>query len=314
MAIQSNKIDRLKSQLLTSGLSQKDSPLYQVINQLIDATKELIDEFNNIDNSSNVTNISGSSSVSGPPGMMGLPGMAGSIGPPGASGDTGPQGPITLGPMGMNGLDGLQGMSIPGNQGVQGIQGIDGPQGPITQGPMGLNGRDGLMGMSIPGPLGPTGPTGSNAPLVLLAKTAPQTINAGAGVFVDITDLTFPVLNGFTYSFKFHIVWQSAATGTGWKTSVNCPTGTLNFFTTLQTVANSATVGVSTWLHKHSVTRDDLTTLTSTITAGVDLVVIVEGRYLCTADGTFAVRFANELAANTDIVVQEGSWGMYWQQ
>jgi hypothetical protein len=30
------------------------------------------------------------------------------------------------------------------------------------------------------------------------------------------------------------------------------------------------------------------------------------------ANGTFAARFANELAANTDIVVQKGSWGMWF--
>jgi len=34
-------LDRLKANLLTSGLQNKDSALYQVINQLIDATKQL---------------------------------------------------------------------------------------------------------------------------------------------------------------------------------------------------------------------------------------------------------------------------------
>lgn len=37
-------VDRLKSQLLTSGLQQKDQPLYQVINQLIGFVRQLIDE------------------------------------------------------------------------------------------------------------------------------------------------------------------------------------------------------------------------------------------------------------------------------
>lgn len=34
-------LDRLKANLLTSGLQNKDSALYQVINQLIDATKQV---------------------------------------------------------------------------------------------------------------------------------------------------------------------------------------------------------------------------------------------------------------------------------
>lgn len=146
-------------------------------------------------------------------------------------------------------------------------------------------------------------------PITCLKKTATQTINGGAGVFVDITELTFPVVNGTVYAFKFYIVFRSAATTTGYKVSVNCPAGTLDFFVTHQTVANSSTVGVATWLQRHSFTRDDMTALITSIAANEDLVVMIEGRYICTADGTFAPRFANELVANTDLVVQIGSWG-----
>jgi hypothetical protein len=149
-------------------------------------------------------------------------------------------------------------------------------------------------------------------PLRTLMTTTNQTINEGAGTYVDITGLTFPVTSGNNYAFKFYIVFRSAATTTGYKVSVNCPTGTLDFFCTHQTIANSATVGVATWLQRHSVTRDDMTTLTATITANVDLVVMIEGRYLCTENGTFAARFANELAANTDITVRTGSYGYYF--
>lgn len=34
------QLDRLKAQLLTSGISQKNQPLFQVINQLIDAVRQ----------------------------------------------------------------------------------------------------------------------------------------------------------------------------------------------------------------------------------------------------------------------------------
>lgn len=40
-------VDRLQSQLLTTGLSQKDQPLYQVISQLIGYVRQLIDETQN---------------------------------------------------------------------------------------------------------------------------------------------------------------------------------------------------------------------------------------------------------------------------
>lgn len=245
----------------------------------------------------------------------------------------------------LDGIDGEDAPVIPGIQGAQGAQGIQGlagqqglliyepeePEFPLiipgpkgdtgAQGPAGSGGSGGLAvlildaeqpedPLVIPGPAGATGPAGSG--FNLLRTTGNQTINAGAGVFTDITGLTFPVVNGTRYAFKFYIVFQSAATATGWKASVNCPAGTLDFFMTYQTVANSATAGVATWLQKHSFTRDDMTLLTTTVTQNEDLVVIIEGRYLCTADGTFAARFANELAANTNITVREGSWGFWF--
>ena len=36
------KLDRLKSQLLVSGLQQKDNPLFQVVNQLINSVEQSI--------------------------------------------------------------------------------------------------------------------------------------------------------------------------------------------------------------------------------------------------------------------------------
>ena len=154
-------------------------------------------------------------------------------------------------------------------------------------------------------------PPGGGGPQTL-KTTANQTINAGAGVYVDVTGLTFAVVSGTDYAFDFYIVFRAAATTTGHKVSVNCPAGTLDFFCTNQTIANASTAGVATWLQRHSVTRDDMTLLTATITAGVDLVVMIKGRYMCTANGTFAIRFANELASNTGLVVQKGSWGVYF--
>ena len=143
-----------------------------------------------------------------------------------------------------------------------------------------------------------------------LRKTADQTINGGAGVFVDITGLTFSVVSGVDYAFDFYITFRSAATTTGWKAGVNCPAGTLDFWAGSDVIANGA-AGVATHTERHNVTRDDMTLLTATITQAVDLNVRIRGRYLCTANGTFAARFANELA-NTDIVVQKGSWGMWF--
>lgn len=253
----------------------------------------------------------GATGAIGPPGLQGEQGEPGDIfivpGPIGPTGSAGSQG--IQGPIGLDGLEGEQGeMGFPGpsgatgatgSAGIQGIQGIVGPWGTDAEEPM-----EPLM---VPGPRGATGPTSLN----ILRTTATQTINAGAATYTDVTSLTFPVTNGVSYAFYFYIVFQSAQLTTGWKASVNCPAGTLDFHHLNQIIANAA-AGAATWTERHSVTRDDMTLLTSTITAGVDLINIIQGRYLCTANGTFAVRFANELVANTDIVIQIGSWGYYF--
>ena len=144
-----------------------------------------------------------------------------------------------------------------------------------------------------------------------LKKTANQTINGTA--FQNITDLTFAVAINTDYAFKFYIVFRSAATTTGFRFAINGPTEAVcDYFMTYQTIANSTTVGVATWLQGHWIVYDTMTALTTTITLGVDLVCIIEGRIKVGAtSGTLAARVASELA-NNDLVVQKGSWGMYF--
>jgi len=74
------KLERLKSQLLITGLQNKDNPLFQVINQLIGAVKQLQDAFlaQIAAISSSISNISNVSIIgSGPPGMDGVDGIDG---------------------------------------------------------------------------------------------------------------------------------------------------------------------------------------------------------------------------------------------
>ena len=95
------QLDRLKAQLLTSGLQEKNQPLFQVINQLIDTMRQGINQLQ-----TSITNItpsggSGSSTIiSNAAGMMpidfgqdGNDGLMGMPGPQGLRGLTGPQGP-----------------------------------------------------------------------------------------------------------------------------------------------------------------------------------------------------------------------------
>ncbi len=145
----------------------------------------------------------------------------------------------------------------------------------------------------------------------MLKKTDDQIINGTA--FQNITDLTFAVAINTDYAFKFYIVFRSATTTTGFRFAINGPAGAVcDYFMTYQTVANSTTVGLATWLQGHWVVYDTMTALLTAIAAGVDLVCVIEGQIKVGAtSGTLAARVASELA-NNDLEVQKGSWGLYF--
>ena len=152
---------------------------------------------------------------------------------------------------------------------------------------------------------------GGGGGISMLKKTTDQTINGTA--FQNIIDLTFAVSANTDYAFKFHIVFRSATTTTGFRFAINGPAGAVcEYFMTYQTIANSTTAGVATWLQGHWIVYDTMTALTATITLGVDLICMIEGRIKVGATaGTLAARVASELA-NNDLVVQKGSWGFYF--
>jgi len=133
-------LSRLKSNLLVSGLQQKDPVLYQVINQLIGQIEALGILINNLNLSNNQTLniiINQLAGLGSSPSVMdGQEGDIGPQGPQGIQGLIGPQGFVIPGIDGDNGLDGI---SIPGQQGLQGIIGL--------QGPPGIDGEDGRDGI-----------------------------------------------------------------------------------------------------------------------------------------------------------------------
>lgn len=152
---------------------------------------------------------------------------------------------------------------------------------------------------------------GGGGGITTLRTTANQTINGTA--FQNITGLTFAVSPNTDYAFHFRIVFQSAATTTGFRFGVNGPTGATGEYTLrYQTVANSTTAGVATYLDQHNTGYDQMTALTSTITAAVDLYAQIEGRInVGSTSGTFAARVASE-SANNDLTVRKGSWGFFF--
>lgn len=180
-------LDRLKSQLLSSGLQQENFALFQVINQLIDVLRDEIATTQaalgsgspvippppiplplatfltkNIEpglpNSRQVIAGSGIQFNDSPGNRRvissaipfvidGFDGEEGPIGPRGLTGDIG-----LIGPSGIPGLDGMD-----GDIGAKGIPGIQGPIGLTGLSIPGIDGIDGLDGEDGVGIVGPQG-------------------------------------------------------------------------------------------------------------------------------------------------------------
>lgn len=123
-------LDRLKSQLLTSGLQQKDQPLYQVINQLIEFVRQSINE-----NQAAIDAITGGgalptqSFVTTENELAGLPFSRRIVAGAGIGFNNDGQRLVISGavPWGFDGEDGE-----PGFPGVIGPRGLTGPIGPPT--------------------------------------------------------------------------------------------------------------------------------------------------------------------------------------
>lgn len=228
MAITVDSLVRLKSQLLTSGLQDKNQALFQVINSLIDGVIQGFGQVNTqvvpapgptgianqtfitagidtatLPNSRQLVAGEGIQLNPAPNGRL-LISAAIPLGGDGGEGDggdgpPGPQGPAGVagapGPAGLNavafayGYDGEDGEDgMPGLNGPQGFTGAQGAVGP--SGIMGLIGEDGDKGEDsfIPGPTGATGATGASGSASLTDFTKDLGAARVSGTF-DITGL-----------------------------------------------------------------------------------------------------------------------------
>lgn len=142
----------------------------------------------------------------------------------------------------------------------------------------------------------------------LVRKTANQTINGNA--YQDITDLSFSISANTTYYFDFIIIFQSAATTTGFGFSINGPTSptVIDYVVDYQTTAN-ATGGTDVFSQRHDTAYDAMAATASTVSASVNLRARVYGIIRPSAAGTLAARVRSELA-NNNLSVRAESIGI----
>lgn len=125
-------LDRLKSQLLTSGIQQENSALFQVINQLIDYLRQTIDATNQALSGSGGGGLSGASYLTKNLEVATLPGSKQMIAGSGIQfNDAGNRRVISAAiPFVIDGEQGEEGVpGPPGRIGIDGLPGVAGPPG-----------------------------------------------------------------------------------------------------------------------------------------------------------------------------------------
>lgn len=144
-------------------------------------------------------------------------------------------------------------------------------------------------------------------------RVSNDVINATVS-FADITGLTCPVQNGKHYNFEAHLYHIENAATTGALFGINGPTMTNMTLQEIGVVIPSVTAS-SMQSNLGAVTARDTAAVAATASATTPGVVtaILTGWINPSADGTFAVRFASEVAVAAGITVKQGSWLQLWE-
>lgn len=130
--------------------------------------------------------------------------------------------------------------------------------------------------------------------------------DASANTIADVTGLSFPVVAGNTYWFRFVIAYTAAATTTGSRWSINGPaTPTLlNYYSTY-------TLAATTQTQNHA-TAYDMPAASNASSLAAGNIARIEGIITPSGNGDVIARFASEISSSA-IVAKAGSV-LNWQQ
>jgi hypothetical protein len=128
--------------------------------------------------------------------------------------------------------------------------------------------------------------------------------NGTANTIADVTGLSFSVVAGQTFAFRFTIWYTAAATTTGSRWSVNGPASPTRLAYRSQYSLTATSETVNSGLTAYDLPAASSASSTATTTGGN--VAIIEGIITPSADGTVIARFASEISASA-IVAKAGS-------
>jgi hypothetical protein len=140
-----------------------------------------------------------------------------------------------------------------------------------------------------------------------MLRVTNDVINATTS-FADITDLTVALLSGKKYAFVAYLFHQTNATTTGAQFGVNIGAApTVLNVSAIQQITSVVTGGA--WGSGNMVAARDTAAVAETTGPGAaNMLAIVAGFIIPSADGTFAMRCASEVAVAAGLTVKAGSW------
>lgn len=154
----------------------------------------------------------------------------------------------------------------------------------------------------------PTTPSGGGISTVVLASDVINN-NAVANTMQNVTGLSFTVISGRSYWFKFIIRYTAAATTTGSRWGVNASAGTA---AELSLTSEYSLTTTTTTRNALIQAFDSPAASNATSATTGNNMAIIEGHFVANANGTFIARFASEVA-NSAITAKAGSV-CYFQQ
>lgn len=291
-------LDRLKAQLLTSGIQGRNNALFQVIDQLIDFLRQDI----NLTQSqiAALTPSGGQSTIverfilAGLDGTDGLDAV-GTQGKDGVAGPTGESGPPGVSMLANDGEDGQDGLNIP-NPGPAGADGATGAQGPMGISVLPFDGIDGEMGWP-----GAPGAAGSGDGSTTTYKTTDETRHNNT-IAAD-TDLVFAMDANSKYSFMLVVLFIST-------TAADFKFGNSGPAAATRVAIRRAHIPSGSVTQTNSVDNAYVASVTTASTSGEFGWVTMQG---CITNGANTGNFAFTWAQNTtqaadDTTVLAGSW------
>lgn len=149
-------------------------------------------------------------------------------------------------------------------------------------------------------------PVGNELNVAVLANDVVNN-NAIANTIADVTGLSFPVVAGHLYRFKFTILYSAQATATGSRWSINGPTQSRLVFNSEYSLAATTTTR-----NPNNLSYDLPAASNATSGSTSSNMAELEGLILPTADGNVIARFASEVSASA-ITALAGSFVQYQQ-